>query len=98
MMNAIIINAINNKQLLQLQYHGYSRTVEPHTYGINKKGNEVISCYQVAGGSESNERQGWKLLLVEEARAITSTASAFLHARNGYKRDSETMPHIYAQL
>lgn len=97
-MNQIIIQAIKTKHLLRIEYHGYYRLVEPYTYGVNKKGNEALSCYQVEGGSESNERQGWKILLISEAHAITSTASAFLHARDGYKRNTETMPHIYAQL
>ena len=63
-MNQAIIDGIKTKHLLRLEYHGYFSIVEPHTYGVNQKGNEVISCYQVSGGSESNEPQDWKLLLI----------------------------------
>jgi hypothetical protein len=83
-MNQEIANAINTKHLLRIEYHGYYRIVEPHTYGVNKKDHEALSCYQVSGGSSSNETQGWKLLLVHEAHAISMTDSAFLVARNGY--------------
>lgn len=101
-MNQVIIEAINTKHLLRVEYHGYYRLVEPYTYGINQKGNEALSCYQIAGGSESNEPQGWKLLLISEAHAISITENItenkFMYARTGYKPNTNTMKRIYAQL
>lgn len=97
-MNQTIIKAIDTKHILRLEYHGYYRLVEPHTYGVNKKDHETLSCYQIEGGSESKEQQGWKLLLVHEAHAISMIDTVFQGARNGYKRDTKTMKRIYAQL
>ena len=97
-MNQTIISAINTKHLLRVEYHGYYRLVEPHTYGMNQKDYEAISCYQVSGGSESNEPQGWKNLLAHEIHAMSMTDSTFSGARDGYKRDTKTMKYIYAQL
>lgn len=97
-MNPVIIDAINTKHLLRLEYHGYYRLVEPHTYGINQKDHEALSCYQVAGGSESNELEGWKLLLINEAHSILITNKKFLNSRDGYKPNTKTMKRIYAQL
>lgn len=97
-MNQTIITAINTKHLLRIEYHGYYRLVEPHTYGLNKKDHEVLSCYQTEGGSESNEPQGWKPLLVHEVRAISMIDNELQAARRGYKKDTKTMRHIYAQL
>ena len=97
-MNQQIIEAIKTKYLLRVEYHGYYRIVEPHTYGVNHKDHETLSCYQVSGGSESNEPQGWKLLLIHEAHAIVMTETAFSGARDGYKRDTKTMKRMYAQL
>lgn len=97
-MNQQIIEAITTKHLLRVEYHGYFRFVEPHTYGVNQKDHEALSCYQVSGGSESNEPKGWKILLIHEARAIAMTEGEFSGARDGYKRDTKTMKRIYAQL
>lgn len=97
-MNPVIIDAINSKHLLRLEYHGYYRLVEPHTYGINQKDHEALSCYQVAGGSESNEPEGWKLLLINEAHSILITNNKFLNPRHGYKPNTKTMKRIYVQL
>ena len=97
-MNQTIVNAINTKHLLRVEYHGYYRLIEPHTYGINQKAHEAISCYQVAGGSESNEPLGWKILLISEIHALMPTSNVFSTPRHGYKRDTETFSRIYAQL
>ena len=97
-MNQIIIEAIRTKRLLRVEYHGYYRIVEPHTYGVNQKDHEALSCYQVFGGSDSNEPQGWRNLLINEIHAIAMTASAYSGARDGYKRNTNTMKHIYAQI
>ena len=97
-MNKLIVNAIKAKNLLRLEYHGFYRFVEPHTYGLNQKNVDALSCYQVLGGSESNEPQGWKILLVHEIRAISMSDISFLTVRSEYKRDTETFSHIYAQL
>jgi hypothetical protein len=97
-MNQTIIQAIQNKQILELRYHGYSRTVEPHTYGVNHKGHAVLRCYQIAGGSASGSPVDWKLLLLDEIRAIATTGRVFAGARLGYKRGDSAMMRIFAQL
>jgi hypothetical protein len=57
-MNSTIIESINQKQCLELRYHGYSRAVEPYAYGRDKEGDEILRCFQTAGGSISGERVG----------------------------------------
>lgn len=97
-MNQTIIDAIKNRCVLRIEYHGFYRLVEPHTYGVNALGHDVLSGYQTEGGSKSNASQGWKLLLVNEVRAIAMTDTAFQGARRDYVRNTETMQRIYAQL
>ena len=41
-MNQEIIEAIENKNLIEFNYHGESRIVVPHCYGLSTKGNEVF--------------------------------------------------------
>lgn len=96
-MKVDIGEAIAQRHLLELRYHGYSRTVEPHTYGRNKSGDEVLRCYQVRGGSESGERVGWKLLKVADAFAIQKLKQLFSQ-RPEYKRNDKAMDYIFSQL
>lgn len=37
-MNEIIIEAIENRKLLEFSYKNHYRIVEPHTYGVSSKG------------------------------------------------------------
>jgi hypothetical protein len=96
-MKAEISEAIAKRHLLDLLYHGYSRTVEPHAYGRDKSGDEVLRCYQINGGSESCERVGWKLLKVAEVFAIQPLKQSFMQ-RLEYKRNDKAMDYIFSQL
>lgn len=97
-MNKLIIDAITNKQLIDLHYSGYSRTVEPHAYGVDKNGVEKLRCYQVAGGSASHDPVNWKILTVDEMFSVHTTGRGFAGARLDYKRGDKAMQIIYAQL
>lgn len=98
MNNPLLADAIARRQMIELQYDGFSRLVEPHAYGIDSDRSEKLRCWQVNGGSASGERQGWKLLNVNDIRATTMSEHAFSNARPGYKRGDTAMQHIYAQL
>ncbi|WP_432670588.1 hypothetical protein [Flavobacterium sp. SM2513] len=41
-MSQEIIEAIENKNLIEFNYDGESRIVAPHCYGLSTKGNEVF--------------------------------------------------------
>jgi len=93
-----IVTAIKQRNILELRYHGLTRLVEPHAYGINQKGHRVLLCYQTSGGSQSNEPQGWKLLLESEIVSLHQTGQNFSMPRAGYKRNDAAMKTILAQL
>jgi hypothetical protein len=90
--------AIQNKQLLSFSYDGYSRTVEPHTYGVDTKGHRALRAYQVAGGSDSGQFTGWKIFHANEMRNLTVLPAQFSGPRQGYKRGDKAFAAIHAQL
>lgn len=92
-----ITDTVQQRHLLELQYHGYSRTVEPHVDGRDKSGDEVLRCYQNSGGSESGERFGWKLLKVAEVFFIHQLKESFPQ-RPEYKRNDKAKDYIFSQL
>jgi hypothetical protein len=96
-MNPFVMQAIQQRNVLELRYHGYSRIVEPHAYGRDKDGDEILRCYQTAGGSESGERAGWKLLKVRDVFSLHLTNSTF-SARPEYKRNDKAMIYVFEQL
>ena len=96
-MNPTICDAIRTETALELRYHDYSRTVEPHAYGRDKVGEEILRCYQVAGGSQSRVHAGWKLLKVAEVYAVQKTNQKF-KCRPEYRRNDSAMGYIFVQI
>lgn len=96
-MNPSVVQAIKQRKVLELRYHGYSRIVEPHAYGRDKDGDEILRCYQTSGGSESGERAGWKLLKVREVFSLHLTNNRFT-ALPEYKRNDKAMAYLFEQL
>jgi hypothetical protein len=93
-----ISSSIRNLQLLSFTYDGFSRGVEPHTYGIDTKGHPALRAYQVRGGSESGEYVSWKSFHVNEMRGLTLLAEHFVGARPKYKRGDSAFSTVHAQL
>lgn len=92
-----IIAAIQNRQVLSLTYDGIDRIVEPHTVGVSKTGNDVLRCYQTAGGHITPGHE-WDLLLLNKIRYLTATGMTFSTPRPGYKKGDRGMTKIYAEL
>jgi predicted DNA-binding transcriptional regulator YafY len=97
-MHQKIIQAIKDKQVLEIHYHGYTRVVEPHTFGVTKKGRDAIRGYQTAGGSVSGESPGWKVLCLDEIVSLQVSGDQFEVPRQGYKRGDLGMTRIYKEI
>jgi hypothetical protein len=93
-----IPTAIANLKLLSFTYEGYSRVVEPHTYGIDAKGHRALRAYQVSGGSSSGTPEGWRMFHEREMRNVTVLAEGFSGPRPKYKRGDSQFRSIVAQL
>lgn len=91
-----IINAIENQNLLEFEYEGYSRIVEPHCYGLTTKGNEAIRAYQVDGYSSSG-RMGWKLYDLSKADNFEILDDIF-ETRGDYKQGDKGMSEIFVEI
>ena len=96
-MKSELLEAIDAKKTVELRYHGYARTIEPHAYGRDKNGEEILRCFQISGGSESGERIGWKLLKVAEVYSIDVENSTF-QTRDGYRKNDKAMEYIFRQM
>jgi hypothetical protein len=96
-MNPTIDQAVKEKRVLELRYHGYSRIVEPHIYGKDKNGEEVVRCYQLAGGSESGERAGWKLLKMKDVVLVHLAETHFL-PRPEYQAEDTVVRQVFSRL
>jgi len=61
----LIRSAIVGKKLLEYDYDGFHRIVEPHVYGTHD-GQYSILVYQVRGQSSSGGLPNWRRMLVNK--------------------------------
>jgi predicted DNA-binding transcriptional regulator YafY len=97
-MNIKLRSAITNRNLLEFSYKGHHRVVEPFTYGITPKGNEVLRAYQTDGTSESGAVPDWRLFSVNKIEGLVILDSHFTQARPGYTSGDRAMNIIYAEF
>lgn len=93
-----LVKAIHERKLVTFWYDSLMRKVEPYTYGINKKGHEVLSAFQVTGYSKSGNRPMWRLYLIPEIRNLQITDETFSAVRSEYKRNDSRMERIFTQI
>lgn len=83
----LITNAIADQKVLIIRYQNdpMTRTIEPHTLGYNRKGNLVLSAYQIDGYSSSGNFIAWKLFTVNEIQNIEQLEQKFdIRFKEGY--------------
>jgi hypothetical protein len=97
-MNPKIIDAIENRNLLEFYYDGHYRLVEPHTYGCSSKGNDILSAYQIEGTSEEGGIPDWRLFTTSEIIGLRKTDFTFSGTRPKYGRGDSRMREIYIEL
>lgn len=63
----LLCQAIKRRKCVQLHYRGHNRTIEVHAVGVNTEtGNTLLRSFQVSGGSNSGQTEGWKLMDVSK--------------------------------
>jgi hypothetical protein len=95
-MNQEIVDAIENKQMIEFFYDGGKRVVEPHCHGTTTKGNSGLRGYQVSGHSTSG-KMGWKMFDLSKASSITILTTTFV-TRIDYKRGDKGMLRIFGEI
>ncbi len=71
-----IRNAISAKNIIEFDYGGHSRVVEPHVLGINQ-GQYGVLVYQVGGSSSSGSPLGWRRMFIDGISGYCLTDDEF---------------------
>ena len=85
-------------RVLELGYDDYSRWVEVHAVGISTAGHPVMRCWQVRGGSVSDELLGWKLMRLDDASGAFVTDEVSHAPRPGWQRGDKDMIRITCEV
>lgn len=95
---SVACDALRRGLCLELRYDGFTRVVEVHAVGTTKDDYDVMRVWQIRGGSQSNERVGWKLLRLDDVFSASVLDEQSEAPRRGYARNDKAMAHITCQL
>lgn len=94
----LICDAIRSKKLLQFSYRNHTRVVEPHLFGRDSAGHDVLSAYLVRGYSESRKQPNWRFYLLSDLTLLTMLDETFSEPRKGYNPKDPRMLKVYCRL
>jgi hypothetical protein len=90
--------AIRRRSLVMFEYGDLIRVVEPHRFGINSAGHEMLSGWLRAGYSRSDPAGGWRNYLLSDVSALQVLDAPFVGTRPGYVAHDARMREVYCEL
>lgn len=97
-LRAQLCSAITRRSLVMFEYGDLIRVIEPHRFGVNSAGHEMLSGWLRAGYSRSDPAGGWRNYLVNDIHALQVLEAPFAGTRPGYAAHDHRMPQVYAEL
>jgi len=77
--------------LLEFDYNGHHRIVEPHTYGVSSTGKDTLAAFQTQGTSDKGTVPDWKQFTVDKVKHLKASGTTFTGTRPGYTRGDSRM-------
>ena len=90
--------AIRRRSLVMFEYGDLIRVVEPHRFGVNSAGHEMLSGWLRAGYSRSDPAGGWRNYLLGDVHALQVLDAPFAGTRPGYVGHDSRMREVYCEL
>lgn len=93
-----VCSAIHDRAVVEFNYDGGLRIVEPHAHGNSTAGHEVVRGYQTEGYSRSGKPEGWRLFDVPKIEGLRQTGDRFLQDRPSYSPDDRQMKSVHCHV
>jgi hypothetical protein len=94
----IFCEAIRRRALLEFQYKGQLRIVQPYCYGVSARDSDVLRAVQVRGSSASNGLGFGKLWNVADVREPRILDETFTPSDPRYNPNDNAMKRIYCRI
>lgn len=96
--DVVFIRAIHERRVVNFNYGGHERTVEPHAYGVATTGDVVLHGYQTSVGSASGKPPGWRTFNTAEIKELAVTETTFARARADYSAERPKLEPLWAEV
>jgi hypothetical protein len=93
-----IYEAIERRHLVQVYYGHYFRVIEPHVYGSDIHGADVLKVYQIAGTDELGRHVGWRWFKVSKMDTVMVLSANFLGSRPADVARQRSLQRIYCEV
>jgi hypothetical protein len=97
-LRAQLCGAIARRSLVMFEYNDLIRVVEPHRFGINSAGHEMLSGWLRAGYSRSDPAGGWRNYLLSDVSSVQVLDAPFAGTRPGYAAHDVRMREVFCEL
>jgi len=98
-LNTAICDAIRDGEIIEFEYDGMVKIVEPFRYGTGSDGQELLRGYVIGGFSEVlGQEYSWKLFNVSHMGTIQYIGKKFSTERNGYDKEDKDIKTIYCSF
>ena len=97
-MGLLICDAIAKRRLLMFGYGDFVRVVEPHLFGVNSAGHEMLTAWLRPGLSRSDPEGGWRNYLTTEIANLQMLDERFEGPRPEFNRDDARMREVQCSL
>lgn len=96
--NPDLVGAITGRKVVNFNYGGHARVVEPHVYGVATTGEIVLHGYQTSHGSVSGKPPGWRTFDATEIRDLSVTTQTFAGPRADYSTERPKIDPVWAEI
>ena len=93
----VLTAAIQGRKYISFTYSGMLREAQPVAVGVSRAGNDVLRCYQTAGGHVTPGHE-WDLCDLSKIQGLKVLEKNFHNDPPGYRKGDKHMNHIYAEL
>ena len=97
-MRPLICTAISRRRLLMFGYGDLVRVVEPHMFGVNSAGHEMLTAWLRPGHSRSDPDGGWRNYLTSEITNVQMLDETFASVREGFNAADPRMREVFCAL
>lgn len=94
----LICEAIRERRVLEFEYQGKPRVVEPYTHGLSTRGAEVMRAIQIGGESRSGGFRFGKLWYVDEMKNVRLSEKHFEPSDPNYNPNDTGMKAIHCRI
>lgn len=93
----VACEALEKGRCLELQYDGYSRTVEVHVVGTTAKGDPIMRAWQVRSGKPGGASE-FRLFRLDKTWRYAISEESSQAPRRGYNPEDPAIPVIRCRV